>query len=357
MRCTTICAMAAIGMATFILAAPAPGGEVGFAEDFALAKDRAAALRQLVPGTDDYFYYHCLYNQHMGKFDEVERLLGEWSGPGHDSARISEIRSRQALLRYDTQPRESLDYLIGRLNLHYEYERQVPDKEAVLPHRLDPRLISPQTLLEKAVKEYPNSTGGVTGRGLGLLADAHLNGEGHRDLLRRLTLPDYPNLLQLILADLDYEHSEGFGSMEIHKLLTRAQMDELLKLRPSLREEPQFVMIYLTKLRPSEDVNVAQDASARKAHLSDLWAFVSTLTPAFNSLKAHVLYRRLEFDRGQGVYDKAAFMEYLKLPRPGSMQEVNLTDDERQVAAREPQRRLPGPDGDGADRFRFGPGA
>ena len=222
MKSTTICAMAAIGMATLILAAPAPGGEVGFAEDFALAKDRAAALRQLVPGTDDYFYYHCLYNQHMGKFDEVERLLGEWSGRGTIPPG-SPIRSRQALLRYDTQPRESLDYLIGRLNLHYEYERQVPDKEAVLPHRLDPRLISPQTLLEKAVKEYPNSTGGVTGRGLGLLADAHLNGEGHRDLLRRLTLPDYPQPAPVILADLDYEHSEGFGSMEIHKLLTRGR--------------------------------------------------------------------------------------------------------------------------------------
>lgn len=34
----------------------AMGGEIGFVEDFALAPDRAAALKQLVPGTDEYYY-------------------------------------------------------------------------------------------------------------------------------------------------------------------------------------------------------------------------------------------------------------------------------------------------------------
>ncbi len=35
-------------------------GEIGFAEEFALAKDRAEALKKLIPGTEDYYYYHCL---------------------------------------------------------------------------------------------------------------------------------------------------------------------------------------------------------------------------------------------------------------------------------------------------------
>ncbi len=35
-----------------------PGGEIGYVEEFALAKDRAEALKQLIPGTDDYYYYH-----------------------------------------------------------------------------------------------------------------------------------------------------------------------------------------------------------------------------------------------------------------------------------------------------------
>ena len=32
--------------------------EIGFIEDFALAADRKEALRQLIPGTEDYYYYH-----------------------------------------------------------------------------------------------------------------------------------------------------------------------------------------------------------------------------------------------------------------------------------------------------------
>ncbi len=34
------------------------GDEVGFVEDFALARDRATALKQLIPGTEDYYYLH-----------------------------------------------------------------------------------------------------------------------------------------------------------------------------------------------------------------------------------------------------------------------------------------------------------
>jgi hypothetical protein len=42
---------------------------------------------------------------------------------------------------------------------------------------------------------------------------------------------------------------------------------------------------------------------------------VKTLPPAFNTLKAHTLYLRLDHDRKKGVYDAARFLEYLKLPR------------------------------------------
>ena len=30
-------------------------------QDFALAKDRATALKLLIPGTEDYYYYHALH--------------------------------------------------------------------------------------------------------------------------------------------------------------------------------------------------------------------------------------------------------------------------------------------------------
>src|SRR5262245_38274523 len=36
-------------------------GEISFVEDFALAPDRSVPLKQLVPGTEPYYYFHCLH--------------------------------------------------------------------------------------------------------------------------------------------------------------------------------------------------------------------------------------------------------------------------------------------------------
>ena len=38
--------------------------EIGFVETFALAADREKALAELVPGSEDYFCYHALHDQH-----------------------------------------------------------------------------------------------------------------------------------------------------------------------------------------------------------------------------------------------------------------------------------------------------
>ena len=35
-------------------------GEIDYIEDFVLAKQRERALKQLIPGTEDYYYYHCM---------------------------------------------------------------------------------------------------------------------------------------------------------------------------------------------------------------------------------------------------------------------------------------------------------
>ena len=48
--------------------------EIGFIERFALAKDRADVLEELIPGTEDYYYFHALHYQNVGekaKFDGI----------------------------------------------------------------------------------------------------------------------------------------------------------------------------------------------------------------------------------------------------------------------------------------------
>ncbi|HAO96515.1 MAG TPA: hypothetical protein DCQ96_10685, partial [Verrucomicrobiales bacterium] len=52
--------------------------EIGFIEDFALAADREEALQQLIPGTEDYYYYHALHYQYTGQDRQLAETLTQW---------------------------------------------------------------------------------------------------------------------------------------------------------------------------------------------------------------------------------------------------------------------------------------
>ena len=87
-------------------ASAAVAGEIGYVEDFALAADRAVPLQQLIPGTEDYYYYHCLHFQNTEQFDKVEQLLQDWIKRHNYTPRVREILNRQALLTYAANPAE-----------------------------------------------------------------------------------------------------------------------------------------------------------------------------------------------------------------------------------------------------------
>ncbi len=306
-----------IGLVSLAIAGGACAQEIGFVETFALAPDRAEALKELVPGTDDYFYYHALHAQNQGRRADFQQVMDRWirdrNGNTVDSART--LLNRQALLDYDKDPAASLAYLQHELNLYFPHARKTGERRSSAPTELDAKLISIPTLLERAFNMDPRSLGPITDAGLERVVGRDLNPEQRRNLLARLKRPDYPGLVDLIVADLDYRDSRGYGHHEIHRALTLAQMDELLQKRPILRNESAFVMAYLAKLAPEDEVDLATDTAAREAYLDRLWAFVRTLDPVHNSLKACVLYHRLKHDLGQGVRDHDRFLEYVKLPR------------------------------------------
>ena len=81
-----------LSMATPIAAQGTP---IGFAEDWALATDRAKVLDQLIPGTSDYYYYNCRHHQDTGAFDKVEPLLRAWVQRHGRRARVEEIEMGQ----------------------------------------------------------------------------------------------------------------------------------------------------------------------------------------------------------------------------------------------------------------------
>ena len=124
-----------------------------------------------------------------------------------------------------------------------------------------------------------------------------------------------PNLPRLVADDLRAPHPQEFGAYPIHRQMTLAQLDELLKLRPDLLNQTAFVRAYVAKLQPGADEDWRHDPALTRAYLDRLLAFVRRLAPVHNALKAHVLYHRLVLDRSQGTFDKALFLEYLELPR------------------------------------------
>jgi len=123
-------------------------GEVGYVEEFALSDDRAKVLEQLIPGTDDYYYYSCLHHQNEGDFKKVDGLLKQWVArrKGHYTSRAREIANRQALLQYDADPSKAYRYIKNRLRLSFNHQKEQLDKKTDYPTKLDPNEISWQRL-------------------------------------------------------------------------------------------------------------------------------------------------------------------------------------------------------------------
>ena len=311
-------AMKNLGMAALVWALLACSlglaGEVGFIEDFSLAEDRVVPLEQLIQSTEDYYYYHCLHYQHEGQFGEVDKLLQLWIKRYRYTARVHEIRNRQALLQYGQNPKGTLEHIRQRLNLHFNHQKEDLDRKTNYPSTLDQNAISRETLTKGAFSRHGN-THGFEDSALDWLVQQKLSNDRLRDLLHRLRRPDYADLPKLVVSDLNYKYSRGFGSHAIHALLLLTQLEACVEMKPDLLNNGNFINAYLTKLRPSPDVDWKHDPQEQLAYLDRLWAFVKRLAPSQNSLKAHVLYHRLAFDETQGQYDKDRFMEYLKLPR------------------------------------------
>ncbi|MCY2927218.1 MAG: hypothetical protein NT031_17655 [Planctomycetota bacterium] len=310
----------ALILVTGLVVSICPAGDVGFTEDFALAKDRAAALKGLIPGTEDYYYYACLDQQNHGRLDEVDKLLAAWLARrnGDRNERIVEIENRQALLRYDKQPAQALEYLTRAMDLRFDHQRQVTAK-GQLPTALDAKTVSRGTLSARAMAAHSGTLEGFEPASLEWLAAAadelKLDAAHRHDLLHRLDRPDVPGLPALVVDDIHTFPGGSFGMHTVHSLLLLSQLDECLKLEPALLSQGAFVDAYLPRLGPDNDSDWRTDDKARQAYLERLWSFVTRLDPAHNSLKAHVLYHRLAHDRALGVYDKDRFLAYLALPR------------------------------------------
>ncbi len=337
-RLSIATAFSAILAACFILPSVLRAeNEIGFIERFALAPDREKALGELVPGSEDYYFFHCLHYQSTRNEAKFKEFMEQWRKRFPDeNARRRVIENRQALLDYDATPQQTLDYLKRQLNVTHHHQQEVRDQKPNLPGVLDPKLVS-RDVFERVALSNDQSLGGLSQHAMETLVrnKVALSPQQRRALLSKLQRPDVPNLPETIIADLKTQESQGFGEFNIHRALLPAQLDTLVKAIPALATREAFVHTRLRKLAPSPDVDVAFDPAEREAWLERIWTYAKTLPPAFNTLKAQILYQRLDHDRAKGVYDQARFIEYLKLPR--SFGYVNPKWLEKRSQASDPQ--------------------
>ena len=293
----------------------AQGTPIGFEETYALAPDRAAVVANLIPGTEDWYYYHCRERLDARDFAEVRKVLPTWIKRHGRTARVVEIENREALLSFGDDRERTFDFLRRRLGVTYHHQRVVPGAKSDLPTRLDPALISPATLTRRAFAAHPDTVDGFHDRALAALATTELDDKQLHSLLRRLRRPDVAGLPALITRNLARRESRGFGSLRIHDLLRLAQLQECQQLMPELLQDRKFVDAVLTRLQPNADTAWHTDPGTREDQLQRLWTFAERLSPSFNSLKAHVLYHWLQHDLSAGAPDKQRFLRYIRLPR------------------------------------------
>ena len=309
---------AAALIATLILPATSwAEGEVGFIEKFALAADRSKALGELVPGSEDYYFFHALHYQNTRDEAKLADILKQWEERmPNENARRRIILNREALLDYDATPQQTLAYLKQRLGVQFNHQQEARDKKPDLPVALEQNRVAADMFLKDALA----NDGGLQSLTLTQIeklvaAKTKLTEQQHRAAVGRLVQPDVAGIVEFLAAELKMDQSRGFGAYAIHKSLLPAQLDALAKLMPGLEKNEAFVYTKLRKLAPSEDADIDQDATEREAWLQRTWDYAKTLPSAFNTVKANILFRRLEHDRKKGVYDQDRFMDYLKLPR------------------------------------------
>lgn len=329
---------------------------VGFIEKFATASDRREVLNELIPGTEDYFYYHTLHYQNEGELAAARQTLEAWRRKHGDAGRAVSMWTRQQLLEYADNPQQTLDYLRRELALQLSHASPNRDRATALPSSLEPQDLDLQRLLSEQVAR-DRTLNGIETSHLPRMLESPLPAEQLRAVLGRLERGDHPQLVKRIAEELSLRDSAGFGWAPVHGLLALSQLEELQRLQPELLENNNFVRAVTVRLAPPEGTLLA-DKKVLREYLQRLQAWTAQLPPAQNSFKALVLGNLLRLDLSEARYDRQLFLSYLQLPRVADYYEprrlVNLATGLVQFDfAMQPQVPLPAVGDDSALVRRF----
>jgi hypothetical protein len=320
---------------------------IGLMERFALAEDREAVLSELIPGSDDHYFYHCLHFQNTRQLDRSEAMLKQWvdSKKGSLTALMQSMTDRQRLLTYDQTPQQTIDYFVRRLGIQLNHAAPARKGARRYPSVLDENSIRAEQLVKDSLR---NNTG-LSPAGMQIAADWYLNGQANqirlslKDFLKRVEGPYLRDLSELVISELRSRppRDQRFGDLPAHRFLTRDELERVGQAIPAVTDDNEFVYATLRTLRPGADVDLSQQPRKRREYLARVESYTRTLPSAYNSLKASATYRLLEANLQFGIWDKALFLRYLSLPRQSpiisrdynrSSSQANLREDFSKVA-------------------------
>ncbi|MCM8537672.1 MAG: hypothetical protein NE334_17155 [Lentisphaeraceae bacterium] len=281
--------------------------EISFDEKFVFNPEQA--LKELIPGTEDYYFYNCLYFEKKKDFKKVEDLLAKWLSKNRSkSAAYTKMLNRFILLTHDENSERTYKHLIKSLRLRFSHSKPIEGMNQKGLSKLDPTIIDDKKVTSSRSTHLKDHA-------LEEVTQKKLSKEHLRSILSRIKHPDFKNLAKLIIEDLNNYPKTPFGSISIHKSLSLEQLKTCLSLKKSLLNNEAFVNQYIFHLIPAQNTNWRLDTEVKNAYLKEALTFTNSLSPAFNPLKAHILGHKLLLDRSQNKFDKELFIEYLKLPK------------------------------------------
>jgi hypothetical protein len=319
------------------------GEPISWMEDFALAANRETKLAELIPGTDDYYFYHCLHYQTTGQLERSEAMLRDWLAEhqGRETPSITAMTDRQRLLTYQQSPQRTIDHLVTRLGIKLDHAPPATKNERRFPSQLDQAMLQSDRLVKEALQR--NDT--LKPLGIQFLAELFRQGNpagvsiSLRELLDRVDGPYVADLDQLVSKELQLRrpNEQRFGDVRAHAFLTLDELEAVAAALPAIAINDQFVAAKLRRMRPSADDDLSQQPDVRLDYLQRLEAYLRSLPASYSSMQAAAAFRLLEANLARGVFDRDLFMRYLRLPRVSpivplewvrqSGQSVNLNDN------------------------------
>lgn len=323
MLCQSACrvSFSLLFLAMLIGVRPVKAEPVSWMERYALSNDREAMLAELIPGSDDYYFYHCLLLQTTGQLERSEAILREWlaSHNGRETPAIIAMTDRQRLLGYELSPQRSIDYLVRRLGVQLKHAPPATRNERRFPSELDASVLSVDRLLKEALQRRD----GIKPPGLRYLANRFLEEKTAgfsiklRELLGRVEGAYIDNLGDLVIMEIKSRppNEQAFGDLKAHQFLTLKELQKVAREVPKVAADNNFVSAMLQRLRPNGDQDAAQQLDVQTDYLIRIESYVRTLPRSYAGMQASAVHRLLKANLQNGIYDRDLFDRYLRLPR------------------------------------------